>query len=159
MALRVNKSNKPTEYILLADRASSQPTKFLLRPLSWEEDTEAEDLAPAQTMTLEQAQAVGEVMQKVRADGRSPAELTPEEIARINEIAPSDARRVNALTKQHAVRCRYGIVEIRGLLDQDDQPMKMSGAEFARTAPKEVIFELGTEILRISKLAEAEIKN
>jgi hypothetical protein len=158
MALRIEKPGRTAEYVLLADRESSQPTKFILRPLTWEEENEAEEHAPPQSMTAAQAAAIGEVMQQVRAEGRDTTDLTAAEIARINEIAPPDARRINLMTKQHAVRCRHGIVEIRGLLDRDDKPMTMTGAEFARRAPQDAIWELGVEIQRLSRLSEDVIK-
>ena len=158
MALRVEKTGRRSEYILKADRESSQPTKFILRPLTWEEEAEASEITAAMPMSADQALQINSITAKAKDEGRDIENLSAEELARIVEIAPPDARSVNSFTKQHAVRVRYGILDILNLIDLNDQEVKMSGAEFARQAPAEVIFELGLEIQRLSRLPEGAIK-
>ena len=158
MALRVEKTGRRSEYILKADRESSQPTKFILRPLTWEEEAEASEITAAMPMSADQALQINSITAKAKDEGRDIENLSAEELARICEIAPPDARSVNSFTKQHAVRVRYGILDILNLIDLNDQEVKMSGAEFARQAPAEVIFELGLEIQRLSRLPEGAIK-
>ena len=158
MALRVEKTGRRSEYILQADRESSEPTKFTLRPLTWEEEAEANEYTPAIPMSAEQAAQINIIMAKVREDGRQPEDLTTAEIMQVSAIAPVPASQIKLITKQHAVRVRYGIVEIHGLLDVDNKPATMTGAEFARQAPEDVIQELGVEIKRLSRLPEGAIK-
>ncbi|MEW6332461.1 MAG: hypothetical protein AB1560_13470, partial [Pseudomonadota bacterium] len=135
MALRIEKTGRRVEYILHADRESSAPTKFILRPLTWEEESEAEEHKPNIAMTTEQAVQINEIRAKAREEGRDDDNLTIEELQRIGQIAPGDPANEKIITRQHAVRCRYGIVEIQNLLDTDDKPLALSGAEFARRAP------------------------
>jgi hypothetical protein len=159
MALRIEKTGRRVEYILHADRNSSTPTRFILRPLTWEEESEAEEHKPAISMTAEQAALINEIRAKAREEGRDDDNLTIEELQRIGEISPGDPANAKIITRQHAVRCRYGIVEIQGLLDTDDKPVSISGAEFARRAPSTLVCELGLEIRRISRLPVDAIKN
>lgn len=152
MALQIEKPGKRTEYVLKADRESSAPTTFLLRALTWDEKAEVGELAP---MTLDQAMQINAITGPAAAEAR---ELTTEELERIAAIAPMDKSAARQITKQHAVAVRYGLAEIRGLLDTDGQPLAMPSAEFARLAPGAVLMELGTEILRISRHSEDAIK-
>lgn len=152
MALKVEKPGRREEHILLADRESSQPTVFELRPLSWEEMAEVNEHAP---MTQEQAVKVVAIMAPARAEGR---EMTKDEMARMAEVAPMDATYTRRATKQAAVAVRYGVIGIRGLVDLDGKPMEMSSAEFAKSAPGSVLRELGAEIIRISRIEEDLIK-
>lgn len=152
MALKIDKPGRHEEYILLADRESSQPTVFDLRPLSWEEMAEVNEHAP---MTQEQAVKVVAIMAPARAEGR---EMSKEEMARMAEVAPMDATYTRRATKQAAIAARYGVTGIRGLVDLEGKPIQMSSAEFARSAPGLVLRELGAEIIRISRLEEDIIK-
>jgi hypothetical protein len=152
MALRIEKPGKRVEYVLKADRESSAPTKFFLRPITWEEKAEMGEVA---AMTLEQALGINAITSSAAAEKR---ELTEAELKRIAEIAPLDASGVRRLTKQHAIAVRYGVVDVEGMLDRDDQPLKMSGAELARFLTRDAILELGTEIVRLSSYSEDAIK-
>ena len=152
MALKIEKPGKRTEYILLADRESSAPTRFILRALSWEQSAEIGELA---ALSFEQALKIAAITAPSRDEKR---ELTPDEINRINEVAPMDSKAAIRLTRQHAIAVRYGVAEIVGLLDGDGQPYALSGVEFAAVAPDIVLHELGTEIMRISRYSEVAIK-
>lgn len=152
MGLSIDGPGSRSEYILKADRESSAPTRFSLRPLTWEEKAEVGEMA---IMTLEQAMQVHAITGAAEAEGR---ELTEEELARIAEIAPLDNSSSRRITKQHATAVRYGVVEIAGLIDRDGKPLKMTSAEFARFAPAPVLVELGTEILKRSQWSGDEIK-
>jgi len=159
MALRVEKTGRRSEYILKADRESSAPTKFILRPLTWEEESEAGEIKAVSPMSADQALQIQKNLAQAKDDGRDAENKNADDMARTNEIAPPETHFVNAITKQHAVRCRHGIVEILGLLDIENKPIAMSSAEFARQAPMDVICELGLQIQRITRLPDGAIKN
>jgi len=150
MALRVDKPGRKQEYVLIADRESSKPTKFMIRPLTWEEMAEILELAP---MTMEQAVKINAIVQTAKEAKRA---LTAAENQRIGEIAPQSALK---MTKQHALALRYGVSDILGLEDLDGNPLSMTSLAFARHASAEVINEIGAEILRISQHSEDAIKN
>ena len=152
MALRIEKPGRREKYSLEADRESSQPTVFELRPLTWEEMAEVNEHAP---MTQEQAVKVAAIVAPTRAEKR---DLSPDEIARIAEVAPMDAAYTRRSTKQAAIAVRYGVTGIRGLLDSDGNPQDMSSVEFAKSAPASVLRELGGQIIRLSRLEETLIK-
>lgn len=152
MALQIKKPGIRTDYVLAADRESSQPTRFVLRALTWDEMMEIGELT---TITLEQALQIHAITSAARDEQR---EMTPEENERVNAVAPMDGRAARRLTQQHALAVRYGVAEIRGLLDTDGAALKMSGAELASAAPGDVIIELGTEIMRISRHGDDVIK-
>lgn len=152
MALKVEKPGRCKEYILHADRESSNPTVFEYRSLMWEEMAEVNEHAP---MTTEQAVQIAAIMASARAENR---ELMPEESARIAEIAPINAAYMHLATKQAAVAVRHGITRIRNLVDLDGNPIEMNGAEFAKYAPGSALRELGQEIIRNSRLEEDLIK-
>ena len=152
MALQIEKPGTNREYILNADRASSAPTKFQLCTLSWKERNEIGELAP---LRFDQAVKIAAITQEARAENR---ELSPEEIERIDAIAPMDAKSAGRMLHQHALAVRYGVTSIDGLLDGDGMPLKMSGADFSQHAPDEVLHELGAEIIRISAYSEVAIK-
>lgn len=152
MALQLERPGKTSEYILKADRESAAPTRFLLRALTWDEKGEVGELAP---MTLDQALQINAITAPAAAEQR---DLTSEELSRIAAITPMDKTTARQLLRQHSIAVRYGVAEIRGLIDTDGQPLTMSPAEFARSAPGSVLTELGTEILRISSYSEDAIK-
>mgnify|MGYP001619704240 CR=1 FL=1 len=152
MALQIEKPGKRTEYILQADRESSSPTKFMLRSLTWEQMGEIGELA---LLSFEQAMKIAAIVQPSREEKRT---LTSEEIQRVNDIAPMDAKSAARLTQQHAIAVRYGVAEISGLLDEEGQPYALSAAELARIAPSEVLHELGTQIMEISRYSGSAIK-
>lgn len=152
MALKIEKPGRREEYTLGADRESSQPTVFELRPLSWEEMAEMQELSP---LTLDQSLRITAIVAAAKAAARA---LTQDDLKRIEEIAPTDGTRLKKLTQQHALAVRYGITGIRGLVDLNGDPTEMGGPEFARQAPATVLHELGAEIVRISRLAEDRIK-
>lgn len=152
MALKIEKPGRREEYVLEADRESSQRTVFDLRPLQWEEQAEVNEHAP---MTQEQAIKIAAILAPVRAEERN---LTREETARIVEVAPMDAGYTRRSTKQAAIAVRYGVTAIRGLVDSEGNPVEMSSAEFARAAPGSVLRELGARIMEISRLEESLIK-
>ena len=152
MAIRVQKSGQRVEYILKADRKSSAPTVFVLRPLTWEENLEMQEFG---LMTLEQAARINEIALRAKAAKR---ELTAEELAEINRISPMDMADMRKLVRQHATAVRYGVVEIRGATDLDGKPLEISAAEFAKAAPPAVLHELCDEILSLSRFAEDAIK-
>lgn len=145
MALRIDKPGRREEYVLNADRESSEPTVFELRPLTWEEMAEVNEQVP---MTPEQALQVAAIVAPARAEGR---ELNEDEILRIHEAVPMDVRHLRKVTKQMAVAARYGIARIRNLLDLDGNVIEMGSAEFARQAPAEALREIGARVLEISR--------
>ncbi len=152
MALKIEKPGRRQEYTLLADRESSQPTVFELRPLTWEEMAEMQELSP---LTLEQSLRITAIVAAAKAEARA---LTQDDLNRVEEIAPTDGTRLKKLTQQHALAVRYGVVNIRGLVDIEGNPIEMIGSELARHAPTPVLHELGAEIVRISRLDEDRIK-
>lgn len=154
MALKMTKPGKTREYVLRADRASQQQTYFDLRLLTHEQIDELEELSP---MSAEQAARIAAIMAEAHAAGR--AEPTEDEMQRINEVAPMDRAYMRKLLRQCKRAVELGVVRIRGLIDDEGNALEMGAEEFARTAPKTVLFELGTEILRSSKPDEDFIKN
>lgn len=153
MTLMLNKPGKTSEYVLRADRESAQKTYFDLRTLTAEEIEELEDLAP---MTEEQALKLVAIMAQAHAEERDPND---DEIARMNEVVPMDRAYMRRLHRQCQRAVRVGLVGIRGMLDRDGKPLDMSAEDFARYAPKPIVFELGAEIQRRSRPAEDFIKN
>lgn len=152
MALQIEKPGKRIEYILKADRESSQPTKFFLRALTRDQVGEIGELA---NLNQIQAMKIAAIVGPSRAEKRA---LNEDEIERINEVAPMDAKAAGRLLKQHALAARYGIAEIVGLVDENGSPYALSGAEFAEIAPGEVLHEIGSVILENSRYSEVEIK-
>lgn len=141
------------EYVLAIDRESDAKTVFVLRRLTWEELNEVQAASP---FTAEQALAFDRLTAQARSEKRDP---TPAEIEALNQAVPNWMRHVGGLVGMHAVACRYGLEEVRGLLDEKGNPLKVDSAEFIRIAPREAIAELGAEIFRISTLSEDEAKN
>lgn len=152
MALKIDKPGRSEEYTLKADRESSAPTVFEIRPLTWEEMAEVNEYAP---MTPEQAVKIAAIMAPARAEGR---DMTSEEFARIDAIAPMDAAYTRRATKQAAIAVRYGLTGIRNLVDLKGEPTEMTAVEFARNAPGSVLRELGGRIVEISRLEDDLIK-
>lgn len=153
MAVVMHKPGKTTEYVLRADRASSAPTAFDLRPLTWEEMEQIEDLAP---MTQEQAIQIAAIMTEANTAGREPNET---ELARMNEVMPIDRAYMRKLLRQCVRAVRFGLARIRGMLDDDGNAIELSPDDFVRQAPKGILLELGSEILRNSKGDEGYLKN
>lgn len=153
MAIRVDVPGRTFDYVLKADRASDQKTVFVLRPLAWEEDAEVKELSP---LMPEQAMNIYAITSICAAEKR---EMTIEEIGRINEIVPHDARYMHKLTAQLARAVHFGVVSIKNLQDLQGNPAKMAGPEFARIGRAEEIREIGAEIMRISQLPEDTEKN
>lgn len=153
MAVVIHKPGKTTEYVLRADRASAAATVFDIRPLTWEEKEQIEDLAP---MTQEQAIQIAAIMTAANSDGREPNET---ELARMNEVMPIDRAYMRKLLRQCVRAVRFGLVRIRGMIDDDGNAIELSPEDFARQAPKGLLLELGSEILRNSKGDEGFIKN
>jgi hypothetical protein len=152
MALRIDRPGRRHEYVLEADRESSKPTVFVLRPLTQIEMTEVHELSP---LSLEQAFRINAIMARVKAENR---EATADETREINEIAPYDMARLHKQVLQNARTVRLGLEEIRELTDLDGSPLALSAAEFAQRAPTAVLRELAEEIVRLSRLGEDHIK-
>lgn len=153
MAVVLSRPGNTTEYVLRADRESAQKTCFDIRVLTAEEVEELEDLAP---MSEEQAIRLVVIMAAAHAEGRDPND---DEIARMNEVVPMDRAYMRRLHRQCQRAVRIGLAGIRGMLDRDGKPLEMSVEDFARCAPKPIIFEIGAEIQRRSRPAEDFIKN
>ncbi len=152
MALIIDMPGRRDEYILKADRESSQPTVFELRPLSWEEQEEVMALSPT---TPVQAVQIAAIAAAARAEKR---ELTAEESARITEITSADTGYMRKLTKYLATAARLGLTGIRGAVGKDGNPVQVSPPDFTRHAPVEALREIGARVLEISRLSEDIIK-
>ncbi len=150
--LRIQRPTKRTEYILEEDRASSAPTVFVLRPLTWDQFAEA---SAANPLTPEQAQAQAAIYLQAQREGR---ELTVAEIVKMEQIAPKTPEYRRGLTKQYAIAVRYGVVEIKGAVDDEGKPWDLGAVEFSTYALGQHIQEVGMEIMRISGFIEDAIK-
>lgn len=153
MAVALSRPGNTTEYVLRADRESAQKTYFDLRTLTAEEVEELEDLAP---ITEEQALKLVAIMAQAHAEER---DANDDEIARMNEVVPMDRAYMRRLYRQCQRAVRIGLAGIRGMLDPDGKPLDMSAEDFARYAPKPIVFEIGTEIQRRSRPSGDFIKN
>lgn len=153
MALKIDKPGRSKDYILNADRNSGNPTIFTLRPLTWEEYAETLNLSP---LTPGQAVEISVISNTAKNEGR---DLTADEMARIQEITSVIPEYYRKLTAQFAFAVRHGVINIKGLQDLEGNPLKMNGADFARHGDPKAISELGSEIIKISKLGEDAEKN
>lgn len=162
------------EYVIEADRASEAKTVFVLRPLTWSERQDLVASAPFSPELIEALTEVRERCTKAKAaldawcesEQREPG---AEELAACMPNA-DDTRLLNAIDPQwrafelrqarwYGEICAQGIVGIRGLVDQDGNPLDTSVEKFCAVADVNVLVELGDEIMRISRLSEALRKN
>lgn len=153
MAIRVHRPGKVFEFTLEADRESAQPTVFDIRPLSWEEDEQIKALSP---LTPEQSLQINAIRLHAESEGRG---LSVEELARINEIAPADREFMTRLTAQMAQAARFGLAGVRNLVDLDGAVVEATPAEVLRMLSADQVRELGTEVIRITRLSVVDAKN
>jgi hypothetical protein len=151
--MKINNPSRRFEYILQSDREAQSPTVFCLRRLTWEE---LGDYQMASPVNLDRAIEVARIAQAAQAQAR---ELTSEEVERLSELVPNTTEFMKKITAAYVVALRFGLVEIRGLQDENNQPLELSVPDFLRAAPSAVIHELGQELMQMSRLAEVERKN
>lgn len=150
--MKVRRPGKIQEYILEQDRQSDKPTVFEYRPLTWQEMSEVSLLSP---MSMDDALQINAIYQRAEAEDR---ELTTDEIKEIQSVSKIDKEYLHKLNLQHAKACRIGLVRIRHLVDEDNQPVEMMPEEFVDAADPGPIRELGTQIMNASKLREPDKK-
>lgn len=153
MAIRIINPASTVEYVLKSDRESDNPTVFVLRPLTWEQFGEVTRASP---LPPEAWQEINRIATLAEADGR---DLTEEEQARMKVLAPDGIDATMQLNRQFSVALEAGLVEIRGLLDQQGSAMACTPKEFARCAHPEMLGELAGEILNLSHLSGDDRKN
>lgn len=154
MAIRIKKPSQ-VDYVLFADRESQVKTVFVLRPLTWAELDEVNDIS---VYTPEQATQINAVREAALADGRGPDEFTEEEQRRVNEIAPPTREYLRRLTHYYLAALRRGLLEIRNVMDENGSPCALPPDEFLAAASPQVIRELGAEVLGVTRHSEMEIK-
>jgi len=154
MAFRIGNPAARFDYVLAADRSSGAPTVFVLRRLTWEQLAHVRDLAPFSSPA--QVLDVMRITEAALKEGRAP---NLEELAALDAAMPDWRSRGVQLQRMMARAVQAGVTEIRGLEDEKGAPLALAPAEFAASAPVEIVSELGGEILRISTLDEAEAKN
>lgn len=151
MALKMHSPDKSVDYVLIADRESEAPTRFLLRQLTRAQMLDILDKAPMDAQTAKEVNAIN---QRAKDEGRG---LTDDEQARYADLLTGCdyARRQN---EQHTLAVTLGLVGITGMLDDDGQPMEMGLSAFIEWAPSPVIYELGCEVIRMNRLDDTQIK-
>lgn len=153
MAIKFHKPVSDLVHVMSHDQTSATPTEFVYRELTREEHEYVSTLSP---LTFEQALEI----QKIQK-GKSPEKLSPTQIKKINEvtkgIAPEEMLR--RTTKQCAQACLYGLVEIKNMVDIDTgKPIDTSVAEFVKYGDPADIRELGTQIMKGSRLGDKQAK-
>lgn len=151
--MRINNPSKVFDYTLLADRESQSPTVFVLRRLTWEEIGEYQIASP---LSLSDAMRAARIVAAAEEENRK---LTDEEAAQIDAAFPDTPEHIVRITAAYAKILPYGILEIRNLQDESGAPITLEPKVFVKAAPGAVIRELGQELMRISRLPEAERKN
>ncbi|MBI1397022.1 MAG: hypothetical protein GC151_13680 [Betaproteobacteria bacterium] len=152
MAVRVINPAQTVEYILEADRESEDPSVFVLRPMTWEQLAEFQATNP---LDPERGAEISRVIGVAREEKR---ELTPEEAKRIDELA-GGVKAMLSMNRHYAKAVSFGLVEVRGLLDQNRKPIQCAPEEFIRMSTTEILSELTGEILSMSRLSEDDRKN
>ncbi|MFO1322215.1 MAG: hypothetical protein U1F52_21620 [Burkholderiales bacterium] len=154
MSVRIINPASRTEYILKEDRDSDKPTIFVLRPLTW---LEMGEYLKESRLTLDQSNRVLGIKQ--RADNEERA-LSAEEDAEIEAIiGDTNWAELFQSQRQDRIAVAIGLVEVRGLIDQDGKPYACAPVEFAQRATPSILNELCLEILRLSKISEYDQKN
>lgn len=151
--MRLNNPARRFDYVLREDAGSPAPTRFVLRRLTWEEFGEFQAAAP---YTMDETLRMAAIAERAVGEGR---ELTNEERAEIAAIAPLDIAKIVQLNQALARVVARGVVEIHGLLDEDGRPLALGVEQFVRAASAAHLQELADEIIRISRVPEADRKN
>ena len=154
MAVHVINPESRTEFILKEDRDSEKPTIFVLRPLTW---IEMSEYLKASTLSLDQANRVLTI--KKRAEDESRA-ITAEENAEIEAIVGrSDWDELFKSQRQDRIAVEFGLIEVRGLVDQNGKPLACPPKELVQRASPGILAELREEIVRLSAISEYDRKN
>lgn len=151
--MRFSNPARRWDYVLEIDRGDPTPTIFSLRRLTWEEHAQCNAASP---LTAMQAMQLDAVLAPVREERRLPSR---EEIEQLVAIEPKWESLSAPLTRMHAKTCSFGLVEIRGLVDENGVPLSLTPAAFVEHAPAAMIQEVATEIIRLSTHGEDERKN
>jgi len=150
--MKMHRPGKTKKYILEQDRDSEHPTEFELRGLTWKE---LDKVNTHSTMSIADAMAIRSITEKAKNENR---DLNNDEREKINGIAALDNEASHKLNVQHATACKYGLVSVGKLFD-DEGEFEMTSEEFIEKAPAFVLHELGGEIIRMSRYSEDDTKN
>lgn len=144
------------EYILTEDRDSETPTIFVLRRLTSEQLVRVVELSPMPIHVAMQVQAIhGRASSEAR-------EITDDERAEIERLMPADEDAVRTARNARQMReaTRFGLVEIRNVVDESGKPAVVAPNDFVERCDRlEWLFELGNAVIEFSSLREPDRKN
>ena len=152
MAIKIRSSLSESDYILMRDRESDNPTVFAYRQLSYQEMEQVAALSP---MSMAQAYKITEIMGDTPSDKLSPEQS--DQITKLADLPPIELMR--RMKAQAAKVCQFGLLAIRNIVDEKTgNPVELSTADFIRFSDPSDLKELAQAIMSSSKLSGDDAK-
>lgn len=160
--IRFPSASARLEYVLADDRASEQPTVFVLRRLTSEEMRRVIELQPVPLRVAMRVEAIRQAAAGDPAQDIPARALTDQERAEIDRLMPDtdDAGRLARTAEQMGQAVAFGLVEVRNVAGEDGQPTTVTPQAFISGCTNLTwLVELGNAVIAFSTLAEADRKN